>query len=281
MIPGMSSKLATPPTSKSTHIVAIANQKGGVGKTTTTINLAMALAISGRKVLLIDLDSQGNASTGLGFDKNDQDALTTYDLLSKSDVTLENVSRETFSDGVIIKNLKICPASINLAGFDLESIDKNHPQFILREKMSHLTTNYDFILIDCPPALGMLTVNALVASDQVLVPLQAEFYALEGLSHLLKTVEKVKKNLNPKLSLQGILLTMVDKRNNLARQVEQDVRQHFGEKVYQALIPRNTKIAEAPSHGKPALLYDYRSTGAMAYLTFAKEFMRRFKTKEA
>jgi chromosome partitioning protein len=255
------------------RIIAIANQKGGVGKTTTTINLATALAAVGKKTLVLDLDPQGNASTGLGIG-HDQRARNAYHVLM-GDIDFQ---------GAILKsnipNLSVVPSGPDLAGAEIEIPELDRPQYCLREAVKGLV-GYDFVLIDCPPALGMLTINALVASDAILVPLQCEFFALEGITALVKTIERVKKNFNPKLDIQGIVLTMYDKRNNLSDMVASDVREFFGDKVYQTVIPRNVRISEAPSHGKPVLLYDHKCAGSKAYLHLASEVLKRENRKAA
>jgi chromosome partitioning protein len=253
------------------RILAIANQKGGVGKTTTAINLATALAAVGEKILLIDLDPQGNASTGLGIPRTDR-AIGSYRLIA-DDAPLADTIRET-----AIPNLSLMTAEADLAGAEIELVALSRREFRLRDALSALrdgTSPYNFVLIDCPPSLGLLTLNGLVAADAVLVPLQCEFFALEGLSQLFKTVERVRANLNPRLEIQGVVLTMFDRRNSLSEQVAQDVRSVLGEKVYQTVIPRNVRISEAPSHGKPVLLYDHACTGSQAYIRLASEIIRR------
>jgi chromosome partitioning protein len=256
-----------------TAIMAIANQKGGVGKTTTTINLAAALALEGFKVLMVDLDPQGNASTGLGLSHADRGA-GTYGLIAGS-VSLAAVTQATMLD-----NLFIVAAEPDLAGAELELVAEDEREFRLRRALHTATARlYDFILIDCPPSLGLLTLNGLVAADSVLVPLQCEFFALEGLSQLMRTIERVKQSLNTALSLQGILLTMYDRRNNLSDLVADDARSFFGAKVYETVIPRNIRISEAPSHGKPVIVYDVRSPGAQAYVKLARELLIRANKK--
>jgi len=254
------------------RIIAIANQKGGVGKTTTAINLSTALAAVGEKVLLIDLDPQGNASTGLGVPAADR-AVTTYDVLS-GDYRMEAAVVETD-----IPKLKLAPAGVDLAGAEVELIDAERRHFRLldaiNEYMVSSNERYTYVLIDCPPSLSLLTINALAAAAAVIIPLQCEFFALEGLSQIIRTLDTVRERINPSIELQGVVLTMYDARNNLSRQVEDDVRAHMKDKVYKAVIPRNVRISEAPSHGKPALLYDLKCAGSQAYIRLASEVIQR------
>ncbi len=253
---------------ESARVFAIANQKGGVGKTTTAINLATALAAVGKKVLVLDLDPQGNASTGLGIAPADR-GLNTYKVLHGHCSIAEAAQQSR------IPNLFIVPSSVNLSGAELELIDQPRAHFRLKDAVSEAGGLYDYILVDCPPSLNLITVNALAAADAVLVPLQCEFFALEGLTQLLKTIDRVKATLNHGLSIQGVVLTMFDRRNNLSEQVAQDVRAFLGNKVYQTIIPRNVRISEAPSHGIPALVYDHRCAGSKAYMQLASEMLRR------
>jgi chromosome partitioning protein len=256
------------------RVIAIANQKGGVGKTTTAINLATALAATERNVLVIDLDPQGNASTGLGI-RREQRRLSTYDLLLRDAPLADAIVKSN------VPGLAVVPASVDLAGAELELIDVERREYRLRDLLARSTVAYDYVLIDCPPALGLLTLNALSAADSILVPLQCEFFALEGLSHLLKTVERVRKHLNPQLEVQGIVLTMFDARNNLSEMVAADVRGFIGDKVYSTVIPRNVRVSEAPSHGKPVLLYDWRCSGSQAYIRLAREILHREEGNKA
>ena len=250
------------------RIIAIANQKGGVGKTTTAINLATALAAAEKNVLLFDLDPQGNASTGLGISRQSR-AVTSYDVLLGERSAGEAVVPTT------VPRLSVVPASVDLSGAEIELVTAEEREYRLREAIESQNLPFDYVLIDCPPSLGLLTLNALVAAQAVLVPLQCEFYALEGLSHLVRTIERVKRHLNPRLEIQGVVLTMFDRRNNLSDLVAADVRDHFGDKVYDTVIPRNVRISEAPSHGQPVLLYDFRCPGAQAYVHLAGEVLRR------
>lgn len=264
-------------------VIALANQKGGVGKTTTAINLATALAAVGRRVLLIDLDPQGNASTGLGLEPAERGA-STYDLLL-GEASVFEVVRPTE-----VPNFSIAPAVVDLSGADMElseHADRSHRlASALRPRSgASILDDFDYVFVDCPPSLNLLTVNAMAAADAVLVPLQAEFFALEGLSQLLKTIERVRQSLNPRLAIQGVVLTMTDRRNNLSSQVEEDVREALGDVVYETVIPRNVRLSEAPSHGVPALIYDHNCSGSLAYQALAGELLtreaRRIQTKMA
>ena len=258
-----------PNITKKPRIMAIANQKGGVGKTTTAVNLGTALAACGKKVLLVDMDGQGNASTSLGIEQQDRDGKSSYELL---------IGKKTISEIVletVIPNLHMISASMNLSGAEIELASMDKREFRLRNALQNQAQNYDYVLIDCPPALGFLTLNALVAANALFIPLQCEFYALEGLSHIVKTVARVKKSLNPQLEIQGIALTMYDSRNNLSTQVEDNVRQYFQDKVYDTVIPRNVKVSEAPSHGLPAIVYDINCKGSQAYISLAREVVER------
>jgi len=251
-------------------IIAVANQKGGVGKTTTAINLATALAAVKKRVLVFDLDPQGNASTGFGIDRTARE-ITSYDVVLGA-APLVDAVQETEVPGLFI-----VPSTVDLSGADLELAELPQRNFRLQQAFEKVAARetYDYILIDCPPSLSLLTINALVAADSVLVPLQCEFFALEGLSLLLKTIEQVRNSLNPTLDINGVVLTMFDKRNNLSEQVAQDVRDYLGDKVFTTVIPRNVRVSEAPSFGKPALLYDHRCTGSRAYIALAREVLGR------
>ena len=250
-----------------TKIISIANQKGGVGKTTTVINLATSLSAINKKVLLVDADPQGNASTGMGI-TYDNRSPNLYDIISKGVFDKNSVKK------TIVPNLDIITANTNLAASEIELVEVKKREFVISNILSNVK-NYDFILIDCPPALGLLTINSLVASDSIIVPLQSEFFALEGISSLMNSVRLIKENYNSALKVEGILLTMVDKRNSLSALVEKDVREHFGDIVYKITIPRNVKISEAPSHGKPAILYDVNCSGSMAYIGLAREIINK------
>jgi chromosome partitioning protein len=271
-------RAATEPDS-APRVLALANQKGGVGKTTTAINLGTALAAIGENVLVVDLDPQGNASTGLGIDRKTRQR-STYDVLT-GEVSLRDAIQAT-----AVPRLHICPATIDLSGFELEIAHEKDRAFRLRAALAALNAGrgeaaYTYVLVDCPPSLNLVTINAMAAAHSILVPLQCEFFALEGLSQLLKTVEQVKNTLNPELTIHGIVLTMYDARNNLAGQVVADVRGFMGEKVYQTVIPRNVRVSEAPSYGKPVLLYDLKCVGSQAYLRLASEIIQREKLLRA
>ena len=247
-------------------IISVANQKGGVGKTTTTVNLATILAKRGKKVLLIDADPQGNATSGLGLDKDLEPS--TYDILV-NDTELEEAMQKT-----IIKNLKVCPANMDLAGAEVELVSMMSREQRLKEKVDIIKNSFDYILIDCPPSLGLVTLNAFTASDSVLIPVQCEYFALEGLGQLLNTINLVKKHLNREIKIEGALLTMYDIRTNLSNQVVKEVKKYFENKVYKTVIPRNVRLSEAPSYGMPITEYDPRSKGAKSYIKFAKEFLK-------
>ncbi len=254
-------------------VIALANQKGGVGKTTTAINLSSALATRGCSVLVIDLDSQGNATTGFGISNNG--SANSYDLLAGK-AALDGCRVETS-----IANLELVPSCIDLVGAEVELAEQDDRHTRLRSAISQSNVSFDYVFIDCPPALGFLTLNALCAADAVLVPLQCEFFALEGLSHLLKTLARVRRSLNPSLEIEGVLLTMHDSRNNLSEMIVQDARSHLGKKVYKTLIPRNVRISEASSHGKPILLYDRTCSGNLAYESLAREMLGVSEEEEA
>jgi chromosome partitioning protein len=260
-----------PAVARTPRVLAIANQKGGVGKTTTAINLGTALAAIGETVLIVDLDPQGNASTGLGIERRDR-RTSTYDVLAANRPMREAIVPTA------VPRLHIAPSTLDLSGLELEIGQQRDRAFHLRNALNALNTTgeaYSYVLVDCPPSLNLLTVNSMAAADAILVPLQCEFFALEGLSQLLKTVDQVKTTLNPKLSIHGIVLTMFDARNNLANQVVADVRQFMGRKVYNTVIPRNVRVSEAPSYGKPVLVYDLKCVGSEAYLRLATEIIQR------
>ena len=247
-------------------VISVANQKGGVGKTTTTVNLGTILAKRGKKVLLIDADPQGNATSGLGVDKEVEPS--TYDILV-NDAELKDAIQDT-----IIKNLKVCPANMNLAGAEVEVVSMMSREQRLKEKLEPIKNMFDYILIDCPPSLGLITLNSFTASDSVLIPVQCEYFALEGLGQLLNTVNLVKKHLNKEIRIEGALLTMYDMRTNLSNQVVKEVKKYFDDKVYKTVIPRNVRLSEAPSYGMPITEYDPRSKGAKSYTKFAREFLK-------
>lgn len=251
------------------HVIAIANQKGGVGKTTTAINLGASLAVAEKKTLVVDIDPQGNATSGLGI--VDRESLpTVYDVLVG-----QNSIEDTIIQNVHFPHLDAVPSTRDLVGAEIELVSAINREAILREAFTRVRDRYDFILVDCPPSLGLLTLNTLTASDSVLIPIQCEFYALEGLSQLLNTVRLVQRGLNPALNIEGVLLTMYDRRLNLSRQVAAEAREYFGPKVYRSAIPRNVRLAEAPSFGLPIVMYDVLSSGAQAYLSLAHEVISR------
>ncbi len=257
-----------------TRRISVSNQKGGVGKTTTTVNLATSLAAVGKKVLVVDLDPQGNASTGFGIGRAER-GKGSYEVLF-GECTVEEAALPTK-----VPNLYVITSSIHLSGAEIELIDTENREFRLKTALETTPAGYDYVIFDCPPSLNLLTLNALVASDGVLVPMQCEFYALEGLSHLVNTIERVKNAFNPQLELQGIVMTMFDRRNQLSRQVADNVRDHFGDLVYDTMIPRNVRVSEAPSHGLPAIVYDMHCAGSQAYLHLAREILKREKNKIA
>lgn len=250
-------------------VISIANQKGGVGKTTTAVNLSTILAKKGKKVLMLDTDPQGNATSGLGIDKNVN--FSVYDVII-NDVEIENTIQQT-----IVKNLDVCPSNINLAGAEVELVSMMSREHRLKEKIDNQKDKYDYIIIDCPPSLGLITLNAFTASDSVLIPVQCEYYALEGLGQLLNTINLVKKHLNKDLMVEGALLTMFDIRTNLSNQVVKEVNKYFENKVYKTVIPRNVRLSEAPSYGMPISVYDPKSKGAKSYDKFVKEFLKNNK----
>jgi len=256
---------------KETQIFALANQKGGVGKTTTTLNLGCAIAGAGESVLIIDLDPQGNASTGLGINKDDRE-FSSYDILT-GEKDIQQIKMET-----IVDNLHIVPSTLDLLGLEAVLANDNEKSYKLKraiEKLNKEAEKYSYILIDCPPSLNLITINALAAANGIIVPLQCEFYALEGLGQLLETVDHVRNTLNKDLLIHGVLLTMFDERNNLSGQVAKDVRDFMGDKVYKTVIPRNVRVSEAPSYGKPVMLYDYKCVGSQAYLNLAAEVLKK------
>lgn len=247
--------------------IAIFNQKGGVGKTTTNINLAACLAVKGKKILVLDIDPQGNTTSGLGVSKTGQD-FTTYDVLTNSDLNIDDAIVHTQTEG-----LDLIPGSVELAGAEVELVQLDHRESRLKTALAPIKSRYDYIFIDCPPSLGLLTINSLTAVDSVLIPIQCEYYALEGVSQLMSTIEIVKAKLNPDLEIEGVILSMFDGRTNLSIQVVEEVKKYFREKVYTTVIPRNVRLAEAPSYGMPIVKYDPNSTGAEAYSEFADEFL--------
>lgn len=248
-------------------IISIANQKGGVGKTTTSVNLSTLLAKRGKKVLLIDADPQGNATSGVGMDKNVE--LSVYDMLISDEVESKDIIQKTE-----IKNLYICPSNINLAGAEVEIVSMMSREYRMKEKLEQIKSDFDYIIIDCPPSLGLITLNSFTASNSVLIPVQCEYYALEGLGQLINTINLVKKHLNTELEIEGALLTMYDIRTNLSNQVVKEVNKYFENKVYKTVIPRNVKLSEAPSYGMPISIYDPRSKGAKSYDKLVKEFLK-------
>ena len=253
-------------------IIAVANQKGGVGKTTTSVNLSSLLAKKGKKVVLLDADPQGNATSGLGVDKNVEKSL--YDVLVNEE-PVENTLQDT-----IEKNLKICPSNVNLAGAEVELVSQMSREHRLKEKLDQIKDKYDYIFIDCPPSLGLITLNSFTAADSVLIPVQCEYYALEGLGQLINTINLVKKHLNKSLEIEGAVLTMYDIRTNLSNQVVKEVKKYFDDKVYKTVIPRNVRLSEAPSFGMPITTYDPKSKGARSYEKLAKEFLKAEDAKE-
>ena len=252
-------------------VISVANQKGGVGKTTTSINMSTILAKKGKKVLMIDADPQGNGTSGLGVNKDVK--FSVYDVII-NDIEIENTIQQT-----MIKNLDLCPSNINLAGAEVELVSMMSREFRLKEKIDNLKDKYDYIIIDCPPSLGLLTLNAFTASDSVLIPVQCEYYALEGLGQLINTIELVKKHLNKNLDIEGALLTMFDIRTNLSNQVVKEVNRYFENRVYKTVIPRNVRLSEAPSYGMPITVYDPRSKGARSYEKFVKELLKKNESK--
>ena len=260
-------------------IISVINQKGGVGKTTTIINLAAGLTMKGKKILVIDLDPQGNATTGLGLSNTENSELTIYSVLNGN----KNISQVIQSTK--FENLNLVTSNVDLSGLEVETAGDSRRAFKLKDELASILNDsgasYDYILIDCPPSLSLLTIMALVASDELVVPLQTEFFALEGLTQLMKTIERIKSNLNATLNIRGILLTMYDKRNRLSGEVEKEAREYFKDKVYQTIVPRNVRLSEAPSHGVPVLVYDKACPGSKSYFSFTEEFLNQDKTMES
>ena len=263
----------------SEKIISVINQKGGVGKTTTVINLAAGLTMKGKRILVIDLDPQGNATTGLGLSNNDNSDRTIYSVLNGTKKVSEVITKTN------IENLDLITSNVDLSGLEVETAGDTRRAFILKEQITAYLNDsrglYDYVIIDCPPSLSLLTIMALVASNSLVVPLQTEFFALEGLTQLMKTIERIKTNLNPELLIKGILLTMYDKRNKLSSQVEAEAREYFKDKVYQTVVPRNVRLSEAPSHGVPVLIYDKTCPGSKSYFNFTEEFLDKEKTMES
>ena len=260
-------------------IISVINQKGGVGKTTTVINLAAGLSMKGKKILVIDLDPQGNATTGLGLSNSASSEDTIYSVLNGNKQITEVIQSTSF------ENLNLITSNVNLSGLEVETAGDSRRAFKLKDELSAILNDsrasYDYILIDCPPSLSLLTIMALVASHALLVPLQTEFFALEGLTQLIKTIERIKNNINPELTIRGILLTMYDRRNKLSGEVEKEARNYFKEKVYQSVVPRNVRLSEAPSHGVPVLIYDKVCSGSKSYFSFTEEFLNQDKPVES